>query len=212
MRRKNAIQTFRNIGVLVIFLMTIISIWVFSKKSKLEIDYKQSEIELTNLKSKKFYKGLNYLLTTYLYFLPFGLLFNYFFFITLKDLYVIPKWGIILVIIWIFIFSYKYKLRNYRKTLELNNRILTVLVLVQIVVCFIIYENYDIMKARKILAGIPAYTVSLKKENQQIKTNDNILYFGETSVYVFFRDIKNKKNIIYNKSSFEEFNIHKIEK
>ena len=69
------------IGVLVIFLMTIISIWVFSKKSKLEIDYKQSEIELTNLKSKKFYKGLNYLLTTYLYVLPFGLLFNYFFFI-----------------------------------------------------------------------------------------------------------------------------------
>lgn len=60
------------------------------------------------------------------------------------------------------------------------------------------------LEARFVLNGTPLYSLKLIRVTDTVKTNDNLVYIGETKNYYFLRNLKNKENVIIPNNSIRK--------
>lgn len=76
--------------------------------------------------------------------------------------------------------------------------------------CFIIIFTQSYSAAYNIRGGNPVYEVEFTYNNKSIRTNKELVYVGGTQSYVFLRDRKVHKNLVYKNDKIENFTIEKI--
>lgn len=79
------------------------------------------------------------------------------------------------------------------------------------IMAFILYSYSNYLKANRILKGETDFNVKFTINNKQIQTTDELLFFGQTTDYIFIRNICTNENLIYNKNDIEELIMEKKE-
>ncbi|MGX1930208.1 hypothetical protein [Flagellimonas sp. 2504JD4-2] len=159
--------------------------------------------------SRKTYWILAIITIIYLDYVPMLL---FLFFVITKNLeytMLTSKLVVVLMIIWGILFMLKFRFQNSKS--KFNPRMQLFVYFILLIVMFIVYADITLNKADKIISGEPEYHVKFTIDEQLIETNKQLLFFGQTNDYLFFRKVNSKENYIYNKNDIKEFVIKEIE-
>ncbi|WP_452600798.1 hypothetical protein [Pontimicrobium sp. MEBiC06410] len=150
-------------------------------------------------KTKKIRRVLATILITILFIAPLSLIFI---FAITKTFYmreftvIIFIWGLIMLLLSIYL--------SFKKESPVS-----LLLIYAFAMSFLIpiLWNQKTKKADKILSGKPDIKVSFINDNKLIKTNDTLVFIGQTKGYLFLRDLKSNGNSIYKKDNISNVKI-----
>ncbi|WP_299108613.1 hypothetical protein [uncultured Tenacibaculum sp.] len=184
-------------------------VFQFLHYSYREILHLKERALFVNPKSKSVLKTIpnwiKYIIFYFLLFVFFQMLFNYSKFI---NEYYYTQFIVFIIAISIIIVILILKLHEILT--NQNEKALKPFFITLISAMFTAYVFIQRFEARLILGGVPKYSLQLIRATDTIKTNDSLVYFGETKNYYFLRNLKNNENLIIPNSNIKSIIKRKI--
>ncbi|MDN3664482.1 hypothetical protein ACFFU1_14325 [Algibacter miyuki] len=110
-------------------------------------------------------------------------------------------WSILLIILFI------YRTIKVQNDSDKAKIYLLYAIITPSILSFIWY--YKTTKANIILNGESKTQISFIKEGKNVKTNDTLVFIGQTRNYLFLRNLKSNGNVVYRKDKIDEIEIIK---
>jgi len=98
-------------------------------------------------------------------------------------------------------------IKRFNSKYDLNIKFGIAQVYYQFIFFTILIISIRVYEAESILKSKPFYNVSFRYDGEKVATDSSTVFLGQTHDYIFLRNLKSNKNIIYNRSQLRNFEI-----
>jgi hypothetical protein len=119
------------------------------------------------------------------------------------------------------LFTYAFSIASFETLFEYTNylifkvknkRLLKIIGFSKLIFyVFLVVYIQSSLTASNIKSGYADYNITFEYNNSQIKTDTNLVYIGGTQNFIFLRDRRDKKNMVFKMDKVDNYSIKKIE-